>query len=465
MAYQGLFTQGPTVDDLLQKRNQRAQDMQKQLMNDAAQGARDPQRARMGSMFGSIIGRALGNNAQGGADSEMEKLKAQQEAQATGQATYMGAMQSNSSANMLAASQGLAEVYPKASMELLAASRAREVVEKQAVKDSDAAVALQAQAATYGNDLTTWNPELSFRLVSGTATKEEVALGIKETAAMNKETNGGNKDPLGFTFNAGGTFVDDKGNRYVVTNSINKDTEEYKALYTPIGNAPEYTNAPLSPVDSTGMTQEGRIAEKLAQEKGKNQMKKLYNHKEKAATDIGQTTTNLRDSRRMLELLTKVDTGGASVLLGKSISDFFGTTPTSVSEIDTLSKTMMLGSLKSLLGGQLSDGERKAAAEVQLALEKGTGANRAIVARYISIFEAKLEREQKALGADTTPAGYYTYLIDQSMRMTAQPTSTAAPVPTTTTAPKVFKWNNNSGYAGGTPVNQNSARTNFQWGL
>ena len=76
MAYQGLFTQGPTVDDLLQKRNQRAQDMQKQLMNDAAQGARDPQRARMGSMFGSIIGRALGNNAQGGADTEMEKLAA-----------------------------------------------------------------------------------------------------------------------------------------------------------------------------------------------------------------------------------------------------------------------------------------------------------------------------------------------------------------------------------------------------
>ena len=75
MAYQGLFTQGPTVDDLLQKRNQRAQDMQKQLMNDAAQGARDPQRARMGSMFGSIIGRALGNNAQGGADTEMEQAK------------------------------------------------------------------------------------------------------------------------------------------------------------------------------------------------------------------------------------------------------------------------------------------------------------------------------------------------------------------------------------------------------
>tara|TARA_B100000780_G_C21098053_1_gene442953 strand:+ start:208 stop:1599 length:1392 start_codon:yes stop_codon:yes gene_type:complete len=463
MAYQGLFTQGPTVDDLLQKRNKRQQDMQQQLMNDAAQGARDPQRARMGSMFGSIIGRALGNNA-GGADTEMEKLKAQQEAQATGQATYMGAMQSNNSANMLAASQGLAEAYPKASLELLAASRAAEVVEKKAIKDSNDAVALQDQAATYGNDLTTWNPELAYRLVSGNATKDEVKLGMKETANMNKETNGGNKDPLGYTFNAGGTFVDLQGNRYVVTNSINKDTQENTALYTPIGNAPEYTNAPLSPVDSTGMTRDGRIAEDLARRKGENQMKKLYNHKEKAATDIGQTTTNLRDSRRMLELIKLVETGGASVLVGKAVSDFFGVTPTSVSELDTISKTMMLASLKSLLGGQLSDGERKAATEVQVALEKGKGANRAITERYISIFEAKLEREQKALGSDTTPAGYYTFLIDQSLRMTAQPTNTASAV-TTSTAPKVFKWNSNSGFSGGTPANQNSARTNFKWGL
>ena len=74
MAYQGLFTQGPTVDDLLQKRNKRQQDMQQQLMNDAAQGARDPQRARMGSMFGSIIGRALGNNS-GGADTELQQAE------------------------------------------------------------------------------------------------------------------------------------------------------------------------------------------------------------------------------------------------------------------------------------------------------------------------------------------------------------------------------------------------------
>ena len=76
MASNGLFTQGLSVDDLLAQRSKRYQAQQQLMADNAAQGARDPQRARMGSMFGSIIGRALGNNAQGGGDAEMEKLKA-----------------------------------------------------------------------------------------------------------------------------------------------------------------------------------------------------------------------------------------------------------------------------------------------------------------------------------------------------------------------------------------------------
>lgn len=76
MASNGLFTQGLSVDDLLAQRSKRYQAQQQLMADNAAQGARDPQRARMGSMFGSIIGRAMGNNAQGGGDAEMEKLKA-----------------------------------------------------------------------------------------------------------------------------------------------------------------------------------------------------------------------------------------------------------------------------------------------------------------------------------------------------------------------------------------------------
>jgi len=87
MAYQGLFTQGITVDDLLKQRRVRSQANQQKMMNDAAQGARDPQRARMGSMFGSILGRALGDNA-GGADEERAELEAKNAQQQAMQQQY-----------------------------------------------------------------------------------------------------------------------------------------------------------------------------------------------------------------------------------------------------------------------------------------------------------------------------------------------------------------------------------------
>jgi len=96
MAYQGLFTQGITVDDLLKQRRVRSQANQQQMMNDAAQGARDPQRARMGSMFGSILGRALGANA-GGADEERAALEAKNAQQQAMQQKF-GAMSQGTSA-------------------------------------------------------------------------------------------------------------------------------------------------------------------------------------------------------------------------------------------------------------------------------------------------------------------------------------------------------------------------------
>lgn len=57
-AQQGLFTQLPSVDDLLQQRNKRATDLQQQLMANAAQGARDPAKAQAISFLGSSLGRA-----------------------------------------------------------------------------------------------------------------------------------------------------------------------------------------------------------------------------------------------------------------------------------------------------------------------------------------------------------------------------------------------------------------------
>ena len=116
MAYQGLFTQGITVDDLLKQRRVRSQANQQQMMDDAAQGARDPQRARMGSMFGSIIGKALGDNA-GGADSEMEKLKAEQARLAADEQSY-GTAALGTAAQMEAEIKRLQPTNPRAALAL-----------------------------------------------------------------------------------------------------------------------------------------------------------------------------------------------------------------------------------------------------------------------------------------------------------------------------------------------------------
>ena len=75
MATQGLFTKGPTVEDLLEKRNKRATDLQQTLMANAGKRARDPAKAQAISFLGSTLGRALGN-ASGGEDTILAKRKA-----------------------------------------------------------------------------------------------------------------------------------------------------------------------------------------------------------------------------------------------------------------------------------------------------------------------------------------------------------------------------------------------------
>lgn len=75
MAMQGLFTQGPSVQDILAKRNKSQFDLQQQLMAQASQGAREPAKMRAVSLLGSSLGRALGG-AMGGQDEELEKREA-----------------------------------------------------------------------------------------------------------------------------------------------------------------------------------------------------------------------------------------------------------------------------------------------------------------------------------------------------------------------------------------------------
>jgi hypothetical protein len=437
MANQGLFTQGPSIDDLLAKRNQRASTLQQQLMTNAAQGARDPMKAQAASFLGSSLGRALAGGMDGG-DSGREALEAKEAARSASQGEFFQAMQGDSKAAFAMADK-LRSTYPEAAVKMINIAQQKKATEDDALKTSNSYEALQSRSAQIGEDLTEWNPELAFRLVSGNATPEEYKEGLSELTAMNKKVNktGNGNEAKGWQYNDGGVYSDSKGNRYALTNSINKDTNKADILYTPIGDAPAYMNQSLQPTDTTGLTKKQRVAEQTAVYRGKEDMKVFYEHRGTAGSEIGQTTTNLNDANRMLELLTKVNTGGAAVLAGKAVSDFFGTTPADVSELDTISKTVMLGSLKSLLGGQLSDGERAAATEIQVALEKGNEANSRIAQRLAGVFKAKLAREQFVLGNKNTPASYRDFMVQQSIALTKITAPTQA---TTAPKPQVFQW-------------------------
>ena len=439
---QGLFTAGTSVEELLAQRQTRSNALQQSLAASAAQGARNAPRAQTHSLIGSALGRALAGKM-GGEDKQMEALKARETSEAGLVKEYATAASGTDVAAMYRSANNMIQTgdFKAIQMGSSLLQRADQLSTQQAGNATKLtqSAALQSRSSTIGKDLSDWNPELSYRLVSGNATPEEYKEGLSELTAMNKKANktGNGNEAKGWQYNDGGVYSDSKGNRYSLTNSINKDTNKADILYTPIGDAPAYMNQSLQPTDTTGLTEEQRVAEQTAIYRGKEDMKVFYGHRDTAGSEIGQTTTNLNDANRMLELLTKVNTGGAAVLAGKAVSDFFGTTPADVSELDTISKTVMLGSLKSLLGGQLSDGERAAATEIQVALEKGNEANSRIAQRLAGVFKAKLAREQFVLGNKNTPASYRDFMVQQSIALTKITAPTQA---TTAPKPQVFQW-------------------------
>ena len=142
MAQQGLFTQGPSIDDLLQKRNTRASDLQRQLMQQASRGAARPMETQAASLIGSSLGRALAGAMDGG--STREKLEAEQAKQSQAQGQYLEAAQGGSQ-EMFEQVAILQKTYPAAAVKMLALA-------KEAKKEEDAAAAAVAQATADAED-------------------------------------------------------------------------------------------------------------------------------------------------------------------------------------------------------------------------------------------------------------------------------------------------------------------------
>jgi len=146
MAQQGLFTQGPSVQDLLSQRNKRAGDLQQQLMQQAAQGARNPAKMRAASLIGSSLGRALAGNVGGGQDSQMQKIKAAQ-AQQTALQQEALSVSSGTIAEKRAFINKIAPIYPEYAQDLNDKVNAQQAADAQNLADkaaSDAALKLAA---------------------------------------------------------------------------------------------------------------------------------------------------------------------------------------------------------------------------------------------------------------------------------------------------------------------------------
>ncbi len=134
----GLFTEGPSIDELMAKRNQRSSALQQSLATQAGQGARDPMQAQAASLLGSSLGRALAGSMDGG--DYRSKLEAKEADKNATQQQYLTAAAADSSVAMYDMVKVLKKDNPLAAMKMLELAKAKK-------KEEDAATAAQAAAA------------------------------------------------------------------------------------------------------------------------------------------------------------------------------------------------------------------------------------------------------------------------------------------------------------------------------
>jgi uncharacterized protein YaeQ len=182
MAQQGLFTQGPSVTDLLQQRNQRGADLQQHLMQQAAQGARDPMKAQAASLIGSSLGRALAGSMGGGQDKQVEAIEAKN-AQQQGLQQEALAVSSGTIAEKRAFIDKIAPIYPEYAQELTDKVNLQAVAKDKELKDNLALSVeneeLQARSESIGKSLVESSPNLAKLLMNGNSTEKLYEEGIK----------------------------------------------------------------------------------------------------------------------------------------------------------------------------------------------------------------------------------------------------------------------------------------------
>ena len=459
MAQQGLFTQLPSVDELLQQRNKRATDLQQTLMNNAAQGARDPAKARAVSFLGSALGRALGDSM-GGEDEQMSKRKAAIEEQKRLQGEFGSVMQGTPEQRLAFGNSLLTTRYATEGAQILvqarkdikdrddAATKKREdqlaidiANEDDFIKAEEDNKQLQNNAVVLSKGLKTYAPAVYEALNSDNATAQTLTQGYMAQSELRKikydEANGTTKDSK-LSFTEAGSFADLQGNMYVATKSVGPKGGA-KIIYTGIGDAPEYTTGTkLKPLNSNNMTLEQQVQLKGEQAAATQQAK-----------DWSDTMTTARDNRislqdseyfinKAIRLLPKIGkTGSVVTKLTKEATDFWGVTSADIGEFDQLSAKTALGQLKTTFGASPTEGERAILFSIQANINNNQGLNTRILESAKEMVEWRI-RANKAALSDRTASGssYNDWLLDDA---NGPPRYTPETEKSENTAPKVMR--------------------------
>lgn len=209
MANQGLFTQGPSVEDLLTQRNKRAFDLQQSLMQSAAQGARDPAKAQAISLLGSTLGRALAGSVGDGTDKQMEKIEADKAAQALGQKTYFSGLRGTTAKDAFDAAATLQERFPAQSAELIQIGNKRKEEEALQEQKQAARVAEQKRRETLITAAQGLGLDSTATLLTEGGDLDEAAKQIRKQEETEVAAKGGRKGKVALAsqYNKGPAFI------------------------------------------------------------------------------------------------------------------------------------------------------------------------------------------------------------------------------------------------------------------
>ena len=254
--------------------------------------------------------------------------------------------------------------------------------------------------------------------------QDKLALDIRRTgateqtaaAALARAKAANEKSPLSQGSFKGESFKvkDEDGNLFAAITTYDKDAKKVVVSYsnlsadgsrTPVGKV-----TPVGGVYSlTGLESIDLASQKTSAVEGS---KLFTNRKAVAADNYTAAGFALEDANKMMTALKQIRTGGALTAISKEVTDFLGTTPTSVSEFERLAKAKVLAGLKRF-GANPTEGERNFAIQLGENLSKTEGANEAQIQSFIDEMTRVMSRERYLLSSEVTEDAFKEYTLNQ----------------------------------------------------